>query len=79
MLRAAAEKTGELVGDGTSTATILAHAIYADGLRNVVAGASAVDIKRGLDRAAKGTIDALRKLSKPVTTNGEKQQVAAIV
>lgn len=78
MLRAAAEKTGELVGDGTSTATILAHAIFADGLRNVVAGASAVDIKRGLDRAAKRTVEALKGLSRPVATAKEKQQVAAI-
>ena len=53
MLRQAAEKTGDMVGDGTSTATILAHAIFADGVRNVVAGASATDLKRGLDRAAK--------------------------
>ena len=52
MLRQAAEKTGDMVGDGTSTATILAHAIFADGVRNVVAGASAIDIKRGLDRGA---------------------------
>lgn len=44
MLRQAAEKTGEMVGDGTGTATILAHAIFADGVRNVVAGASAIDI-----------------------------------
>ncbi len=43
MLRQAAEKTGDVVGDGTSTATILAHAIYADGVRNVTAGASAVE------------------------------------
>src|SRR6478609_11461666 len=50
MLRQAAEKTGEVVGDGTSTATVLAHAILADGSRNVVAGASAIDLKRGLDR-----------------------------
>ena len=47
VLRQAAEKTGELVGDGTSTATIIAHAIFADGVRNVVAGASAVDLKKG--------------------------------
>ena len=53
MLRQAAEKTGDMVGDGTSTATILAHAMFADGVRNVVAGASAIDIKRGLYRAAK--------------------------
>jgi cold shock CspA family protein len=62
MLRQAAEKTGELVGDGTSTSTILAHAILADGLRNVVAGASAIEIKRGLDRVTKSTIDTLRAL-----------------
>jgi chaperonin GroEL len=53
MLREAAEKIGDLVGDGTSTATILAHAIFADGVRNVVAGASAIDLKRGLDRGAR--------------------------
>jgi chaperonin GroEL len=78
MLRQAAEKTGEMVGDGTSTATILAHAIFADGVRNVVAGASAIDIKRGLDRAAKCAIETLRKLSRPVATRTEKAQVAAI-
>src|SRR5512133_1145400 len=53
MIRQAAERTGDAVGDGTSTSTILAQAIFADGVRNVVAGASAVDIKRGLDRATK--------------------------
>ena len=78
MLRQAAEKTGDMVGDGTSTATILAHAIFADGVRNVVAGASAIDIKRGLDRAAKRAIEALRALSRPVATRKEKAQVAAI-
>jgi chaperonin GroEL len=77
MLRQAAEKTGDLVGDGTSTATILAHAIFADGVRNVVAGASAIDIKRGLDRATKAAIEA----RKPVATGRnakEKAQVATI-
>jgi len=44
MLREAAERTGEIVGDGTSTATVLAHAIVADGVRNVAAGASAIDL-----------------------------------
>src|SRR5271165_2545135 len=76
MLRQAAEKTGDMVGDGTSTATILAHAIFADGLRNVVAGASAIDIKRGLDRAARRAIEALRSLSRPVKTRKETAQVA---
>jgi chaperonin GroEL len=78
MLRQAAEKTGDMVGDGTSTATILAHAIFADGVRNVVAGASAIDIKRGLDRAAKRSIEALRALSRPVKTRKEKAQVGTI-
>jgi chaperonin GroEL len=78
MLCQAAEKTGELVGDGTSTSTILAHAIFADGVRNVVAGASAIDIKRGLDRATKSAVEALKALSRPVATRKEKAQVAAI-
>ncbi|MBX4893551.1 chaperonin GroEL [Rhizobium bangladeshense] len=78
MLRAAAEKTGDVVGDGTSTSTVLAHAILADGHRNVVAGASAIDLKRGLDRAVNRTIKALRDISRPVMTDKEKQQVAAI-
>jgi len=78
MLRQAAEKTGDMVGDGTSTATILAHAIFADGVRNVVAGASAIDIKRGLDRACKRAVETLKALSRPVSTRKEKAQVGAI-
>ena len=78
MLRQAAEKTGDVVGDGTSTSTILAHAIFADGVRNVVAGASAIDLKRGLDRATKAAIECLHKLSRPVGTRKEKAQVATI-
>ena len=78
VLRQAAEKTGELVGDGTSTATIVAHAIFADGVRNVVAGASAIDLKKGLDRGAKVAIDALRAMARPVQTRKEKAQVATI-
>ncbi|MFM7085212.1 MAG: chaperonin GroEL [Hyphomicrobium sp.] len=78
MLRQAAEKTGELVGDGTSTSTILAQAIFADGVRNVVAGASAIDIKRGLDRGVKVAVDALKALSRPVKERREKAQVATI-
>ena len=78
MLRQAAEKTGDMVGDGTSTAAILAHAIFADGVRNVVAGASAIDIKRGLDRAAKRVIEVLRAMSRPVKTHKETAQVGAI-
>jgi chaperonin GroEL len=78
MLRQAAEKTGDAVGDGTSTSTILAQTMFADGVRNVVAGASAIDLKRGLDRAAKATIAALRKMSREVGTRKEKAQVATI-
>ncbi len=78
MLRQAAERTGDAVGDGTSTSTILAHAILADGIRNVVAGASAVDLKRGLDRGLKAAIESLRALSRPVKTRLEKAQVATI-
>ena len=78
VLKQAAERTGDAVGDGTSTSTILAHAILADGVRNVVAGASAIDLKRGLDRAAKAAIDALRAMSRPVETRKEKAQVATI-
>ncbi|HSK28903.1 MAG TPA: chaperonin GroEL [Candidatus Limnocylindria bacterium] len=78
MLRQAAEKTGEAVGDGTSTSTILAQTIFADGTRNVVAGASAIDIKRGLDRGLKIAIEALRAMSRPVKTRKEKAQVATI-
>ena len=78
MLRQAAEKTGDAVGDGTSTSTILAQTIFADGVRNVVAGASAIDLKRGLDRGAKAAIDALHKMSREVGTRKEKAQVATI-
>ena len=78
VLRQAAEKTGDAVGDGTSTSTILAQTIIADGVRNVVAGASAIDLKRGLDRGAKAAIDALRKMSREVGTRKEKVQVATI-
>jgi len=78
VLREAAARTGDAVGDGTTTSTILAHAIYADGLRNVAAGASAIDLKRGLDRGLHAAVDALRKLSRPVRTKREKAQVATI-
>ena len=78
MLRQAAEKTGDAVGDGTSTSTILAHAIFADGVRNVTAGASAIDIKRGLDRALAAAVTALKDMSRKVSTRKEKAQVATI-
>jgi chaperonin GroEL len=78
MLREAAERTSDVVGDGTTTATLLAHAIFADGLRNIAAGASAVDIRRGLDRALRSAVAAIRGLSRPVPGRLEKAQVATI-
>ena len=78
MLRQAAEKTSDAVGDGTSTATVLAHAILADGIKNVVAGASAIDLKRGLDRAAKAAVQALKAMARPVKERKERAQVATI-
>jgi chaperonin GroEL len=78
MIRQAAERTGDAVGDGTSTATILAQAIFTEGVRNVVAGASAIDLKRGLDRGVRVAIDALTKLSRPVKSRLEKAQIATI-
>ena len=78
MLRQAAVNTGEAVGDGTSTSTLLAHAMLADGIRNVVAGASAVDIKRGLERGLNAAVAALRDMSRVVQTRKEKADVATI-
>ncbi len=78
MLRQAAEKTGERVGDGTSTATLLAQTIYAEGVRNLAAGASAIDLKRGLDRALAAAVDALQHMAKPLEHRQERVQVATI-
>ncbi len=78
MLRQAAERTGDAVGDGTSTATVLAHAILTEGIRNVVAGASAIDIKRGLDRGLRVTVESLHRQSREIRTRKEKAQIAAI-
>jgi chaperonin GroEL len=78
MMRQAAERTGQAVGDGTSTSTVLAHALYAEGLRNVVAGASAIDLKRGIDRGLAVAVEALRGLSQPVKSRKERAQIATI-
>ncbi len=78
MMRQAAERTGDAVGDGTTTSTILAYAMYADGLRNVVAGASAVDLKRGLDIGLKVVLEELGRMARPVETREQKIQVATI-
>ena len=78
MIREAAVKTSKAVGNGTSTATILAQAILSEGVRNVTAGASAVDIKRGLDRGLRVVVAAIQQISRPVQSRKEKAQVAAI-
>jgi len=78
MLREAAERTGDTVGDGTTTSTILAYAMYSEGLRNVAAGASAIDLKRGLDAALAAAVGALRSMSKPVESRKERAQVAPL-
>jgi chaperonin GroEL len=78
MLREAAELTGEEVGDGTSTSTILAHAIFSEGLKNLTAGASAIDIKRGLEKGLEVVLKTLSSLSKKISTRQEKEQVATI-
>ena len=78
MLRDAAERTGDAVGDGTTTAIVLAHAIVAEGMRNIAAGASGIDLKRGLDRGVKVAVGALRALSRDVASHKEKEQVATV-
>jgi chaperonin GroEL len=78
VLREAAERTGELVGDGTTTSTLLAHAIYADGVRNIAAGASAIELRRGLDAGLAVAVAAIRALSRPVQSKKERAQVATI-
>jgi chaperonin GroEL len=78
MMRQAAERTGQTVGDGTTTSTLLAHAIYAEGLKNVAAGASAIDLKRGLDRGARVAVASVKAQSRPVGSRKEKAQVATI-
>jgi chaperonin GroEL len=78
MLREAAERTGELVGDGTTTSTLLAYAIVCEGARNLAAGASAIDLKRGLERGLRVAVEAVRAQSRPVATRQEKVQVATV-
>ncbi|HZY04157.1 MAG TPA: chaperonin GroEL, partial [Anaeromyxobacteraceae bacterium] len=78
MMREAAERTGEAVGDGTTTATLLAHAVFAEGVKNVAAGASAVELRRGLERGVRAAVASLRTQSQPVKSRREKAQVATI-
>ena len=78
MVKEVASKTADKAGDGTTTATVLAEAIYTEGLRNVTAGANPMDLKRGIDKAAKVVVDQIKKISKPVQHHKEIAQVATI-
>ena len=66
MVREVASKTSDTAGDGTTTATVLAQAIYREGIKNVTAGANPMDVKRGIEAAVKAAIEAIDKLAKPV-------------
>lgn len=79
MLKEVASKTADIAGDGTTTATVLAQAIVTAGLKNVAAGANPIDLKRGIDKAVKATVEQLRTLSKEIGDDNNKiQQVASI-
>lgn len=78
MVKEVASKTADKAGDGTTTATVLAEAIYSEGLRNVAARANPLDLKRGMDKALKVVVEELKKRSKKVDTRQEIAQVAAI-
>jgi chaperonin GroEL len=66
MVREVASKTSDVAGDGTTTATVLAQAIYREGIKNVTAGANPMELKRGIDMAVKKAVDSIMKLAKPV-------------
>src|SRR5690348_15162073 len=78
MVKEVASKTSDVAGDGTTTATVLAQAIVQEGMKFVAAGMNPMDLKRGIDKAVLATVDELRKLSRPCTTNKEVAQVGAI-
>ncbi len=78
MVKEVASKTADKAGDGTTTATVLAEAIYSEGLRNVTAGANPMDVKRGIEQAVNTVVEELKKLSKPIKDTKEIAQVATI-
>lgn len=78
MVREVASKTSDIAGDGTTTATVLAQAIYHEGLKYLAAGMNAMELKRGVDKAIKVVVDELKKTSKAVKDKKEIQQVGAI-
>jgi chaperonin GroEL len=78
LVKEVAERTSDAAGDGTTTATVLAEAIFKEGLKNVAAGANPMALKRGIDKAVKVVLDELKKISKPVKDKKEIAQVATI-
>src|SRR5665811_992930 len=79
MVKEVASKTGDIAGDGTTTATVLAQAIISEGLKNVAAGANPMDLKRGIDKAVAKVVENLASQSQTIGNNNEKiEQVAAI-
>ncbi|MCF7816910.1 MAG: chaperonin GroEL [Kiritimatiellales bacterium] len=78
MVKEVASKTSDIAGDGTTTATVLAEAIYREGLKNVTAGANPMSLKRGIDKAVEALVDQLSKLSKKVKSTEEIAQVGTI-
>lgn len=78
LLKEAASKTNDVAGDGTTTATVLAQAMIREGLKAVAAGANPMMIKRGIDKAVKAVVEALREASIPVSTEEEMRNVASI-
>jgi chaperonin GroEL len=78
MVKEVASKTSDVAGDGTTTATILAEAIYREGLKNVTAGRNPMDLKRGIEKAVAAVVESLQKLSKSVKDRTEISQVATI-
>ncbi|MBM3886300.1 chaperonin GroEL [Candidatus Dependentiae bacterium] len=78
MVREVASKTADVAGDGTTTATVLAQAIYREGVKNVAAGSNPMDVKRGIDRAVETVVKELGLMSKPIESHEEIAQVATI-
>ncbi|WP_028845301.1 chaperonin GroEL [Thermodesulfovibrio thiophilus] len=78
LVREVASKTSDVAGDGTTTATVLAYAIYKEGLKYVSAGANSMDLKRGIDKAVEAVVEELKKISKPVVDKKEIAQVGTI-
>ena len=78
MLREVASKTSDVAGDGTTTATVLAQAIFREGVKNVTAGANPMDLKRGIDRAVETVVEEVKKLSRPTKDKKEIAQVGTI-